>query len=129
MKAEPDHSQSWGDVQMTWEHSTSKPPEDPSWKCRIYRVRLSRSGQSWDCDYYMGLGCKDSPSIREVLHSLQFDCHYGSMLFQDCCDETGTSADSRQALEAYLACQRQAVGLRKMLGSRWREFLRTDFNT
>jgi hypothetical protein len=53
------------------------------------------------------------PTISDILYSLVTDASAESESFPDWCANLGYDTDSRKALETYLACQENAVKLRK----------------
>jgi hypothetical protein len=107
----------------------------------VWQYTLSRNGKSISGPYTMGCGLRvDSrgkplpnrykltdddirilqasrpakPTLADILYSLQSDANCAQDTFADFCAETGYDEDSRKALETYLACQAEGVGLRSL---------------
>ena len=55
-----------------------------------------------------------APHAAEVLHSLLADGAGADQLFDDWCADFGYDSDSRKALATYLACQENAIKLRRV---------------
>lgn len=66
-----------------------------------------------------GLTVPQDPKIADVLSSLLLDASGSDdRSFEEWCDDFGYDADSRKALEVYLACQKSAVEIRRLLGTK-----------
>ena len=79
-----------------------------------WRVTLMMSGKTEEFVYHTGMGHKGAPAPTDVVACLADDARFGGELFADFCDNIGFDADSRGALDTYLACQRTAVQLRRL---------------
>lgn len=60
---------------------------------------------------------KKKIDAKTVLESLFSDASGAFETFESWCGDLGFDSDSRKALETYLACQRTAMDLRKLLGA------------
>jgi len=94
-----------------------------AWRHFAWTVTLGCDGRTLVTPWRAGIGHADKrtgkptqPKAEEVLGSLIMDSTAGSNSFADFCDEMGMDTDSRRALETYLACQKIAADLRKLLG-------------
>ena len=79
-----------------------------------WRVGVTMNGKTEDFVYHTGEGCKGAPAPTDVIVCLAADARIGCELFADFCDNLGYDADSRRALDTYLACQQTAVQLRRL---------------
>ena len=79
-----------------------------------WRITLLMNGKTEDFVYHTGTGCKGAPAPTDVIACLADDARFGGELFADFCDNCGYEADSRRALDTYLACQQTAVQLRRL---------------
>ena len=79
-----------------------------------WRVTLLMNGKTEEFVYHTGMGHKAAPAPTDVIACLASDAQNGSELFADFCDNLGYEADSRRALDIYLACQRTAERLRRL---------------
>ena len=62
------------------------------------------------------------PDAASVLDALLSDATAEDEIFEDWCATFGADTDSRKALETYLACQRCATDLRRLLGDKYAEY-------
>ena len=79
-----------------------------------WRVTLLVDEETEDFVYHTGTACRGAPAPTDVLVCLAGDARLGGELFADFCDNLGYEADSRRALDTYLACQRTAIQLRRL---------------
>ena len=79
-----------------------------------WRVGVTMNGRTEYFDYHTGEGCNGAPAPTDVIICLAGDARDGGELFADFCGNLGYEADSRRALDTYLACQRTAVQLRRL---------------
>ena len=79
-----------------------------------WRVTLLMNGKTEEFVYHTGRGHKGAPAPTDVIACLASDAQIGYELFADFCDNLDYDADSRRALDTYLACQRIAFKLRRL---------------
>ena len=79
-----------------------------------WRITLLADGKTEEFVYHTGMGHKGAPAPTDVVACLADDARFGGELFADFCDNLGFDADSRRALDTYLACQRIAIQLRRL---------------
>ena len=104
-------------LRMTAEYTDRNPNMNDDnmdhWRCVI-----SCGRRRMTLVFSMGLGHRGAePKLAEVLDCIASDAASALEDFADWCSNLGYSEDSRKAERVYKACQRQAVSLRRLLGS------------
>lgn len=103
------------------------------WAHDEWAVTLTFQGRSLAVPFKTGIGWRRSSETRgyygpaetakrkidakSVLESLFGDASSAFETFESWCADLDFSSDSRKALDTYLACQRTAMDLRKLLGA------------
>lgn len=97
------------------------------WECRFTFAGKPREPEAFQ--YFRGLGLRKkgrptAPHAADVLYALLLDSDAAQMTFATWCNEYGYDADSRKALDTYLACQKNADKLARIIDHTTREQLR-----
>ena len=86
------------------------------WACSIHYNEKSST-----FEYFSGKGHRvnnqpNAPNVADVLYCALTDASACETSFDDWCNDFGSNSDSLQALNTYLACQRNGDKLNKLLG-------------
>lgn len=101
----------WADANP---HMNDPVPGSSHWKCRL---RVGR--RSLTVYFSMGPALNGEPTVQDVLDCLASDAvgYENARSFEDWASEYGYHPDSRKAERTYRAVERQANGLKRLLGA------------
>lgn len=104
------------------------------WACDKWDVTLTYQGRTFTMSYSTGIGhrrtsrndtrgyYRDHLTVKpfepsQILDCLFSDASAANETFESWASDLGYDPDSRKALDTYLACQKNGIALRKLLGS------------
>lgn len=92
-----------------------------------WQVTLRVERRSYTCDFYCGMGWVEAdkltprtPTLHEVLCSLQLDCFAATDTLEQYVSEFG---DSPTAAKTWRACRKLRTSIERLFGSRYESFL------
>lgn len=89
---------------------------------------LKYQGRRYSFDFWQGPAITGEPTVEGCLDCLLSDSQGGEQSFEEFCSEFGYDQDSRKAETIWKACQKTAVGMRRLLGDDFETFLYADRN-
>lgn len=94
-------------------------------------VGFEVGGKRWaeKFEYHQGPGITREPDAASLLSSLALDANLGDQTFADFCADLGYDEDSRKAFASWEACRASMEKLRAVFGSRFEEFVSTDWES
>ena len=116
------------EVSITSTYLGMTPTEGRMGNMDKFSVTVSRGKVSYTASYHSGFGHRKAPrhsvtpvpanpTVDAVVACLIIDANsVNGDTFRDYCDNMGSCADSREALETYLTCQDTLIAMRRMFG-------------